>query len=212
MWNRWFMHRRTTLTGVTLVEVMVALAIGVVFAGLTFSIYRLTTRTITSQAEWHQKAGPAAGAMDRILRDLVCTVADTARTRSGFAVIPDGTQNSSLHLYTAAADPQSKDLAQHRVYRVRYSLARGADAGGRLVREVALAAEAGLAPEPVEEQLDGRYSGFRVQVFDGDAWNDRWSGDSVPLAARVRLVLGPPHEDVVAETLIPTGHVLGRNK
>ncbi len=208
MWNRHGMHGRLRRSGVTLIEVIVALAIGAVLAALAFSVYRLTTRTISSQIEWRSHGGAGAAAMDRILRDLVCTVADSDRTRSGFALLRDGARNSSLHMYTAEVDPGAENLARHRVYRVRYSLVRGAGQGGRLVREASLAAEGGLAPEAVEEQLEGRFDGFRVQVFDGEAWHDQWSGATVPLAARVRLEFDPPHEDVVAETLIPVGQRL----
>ena len=96
----------------TLIELLVAMGIAVLLAGVVFAIYAGVLRTLDSQSRWRSAAYPASAALDALTLDLSSAVIPWGTTNSPFVLTPslDGADGIKLHFFTATsmrAEPQN---------------------------------------------------------------------------------------------------------
>lgn len=197
--------------GMTLVEVLLALGIAVLLAGLVFSIYRAVLVTVRVQSERRSLRFPAAAALDLLRRDLERSLAPIGAANAFFILGPGINEATEKRLCFASADAgDSFALSVYDVFLIQYLLQPGSDAGDySLVRERRPLCGESEDPEwPDREELVRNVSDFRIELFDGSQWTNSWGllrDGGVPLAARASLTIG---DDATfgMHTLIPAGH------
>jgi len=200
----------------TLVELLVALALAVVLAGVTFSVVGTAFRGADLQAQHRERGGVTARAYDALARDLACAACPWEATNPALILAPpsNGAGGCALSFYTAVPDGEADTPDTYALRQTRYFLeALPSGTGCGLVCETA-----GLCPEPGPGGKSNRtvWAGirrFEVAVFDGIRWTQSWPGagsPGLPHAARVLLGGGSTSEAAVAggDIFIPAGRVV----
>jgi type II secretory pathway pseudopilin PulG len=211
--------RTHAASGMTLVEILVAVSVATVIAAVMLSVYFTVTASIRRRQEGRWPA--ALAALEVVRRDLACCLPTAADGTDAFVLECEYTEagtnfTSSLLCSTAVVPAGQEDLNRFDVERVRYTLEDSSTqaTGGVLLRESrALTGPATLAP-PVTNVLLRNASGFQLMVLDRAAWTNRWKTtvrQPLPRAARVRLAWtnASGTESLSAWVLIPAGNVIG---
>ncbi len=224
----------------TLIELLVAMGIAVLLAGVVFAVYTGTLGTLDSQARWRARAYPAAAALDVLSLDLASAVIPWGITNSPFVLTParDDSEGLKLHFFTAmpaslalSNQPQTQNVffskPDVRVYAIRemdYILSSSnAAATNERLRAAGGLTRAWQAfrledPDGIVSNRDV-WPGIReikVEVYDGTCWTNTW-GDgtnlTLPQAARVMLaVQDDPAGWRASEVLIPAGQRIAAPK
>lgn len=215
------------LRGLTLIELLVAMAIAVLLVGVVFLIYGTALNTIRAQKVWRENLEPAEDVLDMIQRDILCSLAPRGITNPPFVLRPadEGRPDTlSLRLFTAWPGEGSNDWRAYAVHEVEYSLrAQSATGPYALIRQCRpfRTADSTSAPVLGTPPRLGRgkpcprrgklacLAGMEILVYDGSAWTNAWATASgIPQAARIMLQLELPSgpRTITAETLIPAGH------
>lgn len=193
------MRRRARRAGFTLVEILLTLAI---FSGIM--ILLLSAFTGADRAR-EQLSGRLRDfrqlrlALDRIGTDLAGAFSSSAIERTGLSATSDtfsGKPASTL-VFTAFLLPDADGVVPSTdIVKIRYFPKISPDG-----RSLELHREESFLPLienriPTREvRLADRLSGFRVELFDGAAWRDRWppeGGGSAPLPRKAAVVLTDP--------------------
>jgi type II secretion system protein J len=202
-------HRRS---GMTLIELLLAIAIAALVITLVFSIYRTVSVTMQGQDERRRGADAAADAVQRIARDMACTFAPKSDNQCSFTLEKDTLPPAASKLsFCAAVMPEGQtDLRWFELHRVAYRV--GADSKDVVVlfRENQPLVGPGAFAPPVTNVLARDVESFRVTAYDGSEWADEWSsGDmACPRAARIELTVryGSGTKTFETEVLIPVGN------
>jgi prepilin-type N-terminal cleavage/methylation domain-containing protein len=120
--------------GLTLIELLVAIAIALLLVAVVYMVYGAALNTIRAQNAWRESLEPAADALDLFQRDVVCALILRGSTNASFVLSPateEKTTASTLHFYTAEPGAGSNDWQAYGIREVKYSL-RPDDIKGRL--------------------------------------------------------------------------------
>jgi type II secretion system protein J len=204
--------------GMTLVELLVAIAIAVFIAAVALSVFYTVSGSIRRRQDQRWQA--AVEALDAVRRDLTGCLPNADGGREALVLEPaEGVAStnpcSALLCVTAALPPDQQDFSRFEAWRVRYAVqpAAGGEAGAELVREAAaLTGDARLEP-PRKTVLMRRVTGFDVRVLAGSSWTNRWVPDlkrPLPQAAQIRLTWsqGSTNASLAVTVLVPAGHVI----
>lgn len=180
---------RSTPTGFTLIEVLVALVVFAAMAAITWSALGQIARTRAALAVQQDRFALAVRSVSDLERDLRQTVSRPLRGNYGETVpallgAGDFFETSRLGFANPRAEPRSN------IERVRYELANGTLRRGRYA---VLDRAAGSVPD--WRELVDRVSAWRLRYLDSSgAWLDRWPprdtpDEVLPRAVEFRLTL-----------------------
>jgi prepilin-type N-terminal cleavage/methylation domain-containing protein len=229
--SEWPRRRNPPRNGLTLIELLIAIAITVLLVGVVGLIYGAALNTLRHQALGRAALQPAADALATLQRDLVGALAPQDGSNAAFALVPGGAAGPgsfSLHFFTTRPGAGSNDWRAYGIHEVAYALEAEAVTGCyalvRLARPFrttaplfnAAAATAGGSPPAVSgaEVIARSLAGLELLVSDGENWTNTWTGgaadNALPRAARITLQLAPPAgtRRLSSETLIPAGHTI----
>ena len=188
-------HRTRCLTGYTLIELLIAIAVSALVVAVAISLYLTLTASLRRQVDSRREE--AMQALDVVCRDIACALPTAATSAPPFALDVSAddfkaSSNADLTMTTATLDASDAPLAQMQVWRVRYRLAAAPPPATdtALMREaVRLDAPHADAAGPTTTVFRGAAS-FEVSVLAGPTWINRWkptAREPVPGAAPVRL-------------------------
>ena len=199
--------------GMTLIELLLAISIAVLLVGVVFLVYRTILNTTRSQSLWRSSLSPAVAALDVLNRDLTCSLIPLGLTNTPFVLDPETNGRTATRLCFATTETaSSNNWEYYDIVEVQYLLRStfGTDKYS-LIRQCRLFRTQSNDPYSPEEELVGNVQQFRVDLFDGNEWTNRWgteSADGIPRAARIRISI--MHEAgtqiLESEALIPAGH------
>ncbi len=205
--------------GLTLVELLAAVAILALLVGVVFLVYGTVLNTLRNQAVGRESLEPAAEALDALQRDLLGALALRGATNPPFILAPAGEgapETFTLRLFTAWPGEGSNDWRTYGIREVEYALRKESAAEAyalvrrrRPFRVPPPAAEAAAASA---ETLLRPVAGVQILVYDGNAWTNAWgagaAAGALPKAARISLRIGDPSapRTLELETLIPAGN------
>lgn len=206
--------RQNRPKGMTLIELLIAMAIAVLLAGLVFSVYRTVLNTIRTQTLWRDSLSPAVAALDALNRDFTCSLIPLGLTNAPFVLDTETNGLTAVRLCFATAETASSgDRKDYDIVHVQYLLRSASGPSGySLVRQCwPLRAPSGDAGSPGEEVVVKDLDRFQIELFDGNQWTNRWgteSAESIPEAARVRISFSDEAGTRILESeiLIPAGH------
>lgn len=174
---------RCRRSGVTLIELLLALVIATLVVALAFSIHRTTSRAVQGQQARAQGAPAASRALEQLRGDLAASIFPADDDACLFSV---GTTNGaatlsfcSLQLPEDEADPKWS-----RAMRVEYRV----EAGTQLARVVTALLGPGSIDGAATNVLVGDLDTFRVEAYDGTDWLDVWPGETSQSEPRPRAV------------------------
>jgi prepilin-type N-terminal cleavage/methylation domain-containing protein len=200
-------------TGMTLIELILALAIASLVITLVFSVYRTVSVTMQGQEERRRGADDAANAVRQIARDLTCTFAPKSDATCEFDLQKDshGPFSSQLSFCSAITQEGETNLLWFELHCVAYRV--GVDEKNKpvLLREYQPLTGPGALAPPVTNVLAGEVESFHVTVLNGSEWNDEWTSTSnapCPRAACIEVTTryGAGTKTFRTEVLIPAGN------
>lgn len=195
--------------GLTLIELLLSLAIGVMVVTLVFTTHRTVTSVLRGQRERERGPRAIALAREQLQRDLA-TLFVPGHDRDCALLVerdPDREQASILSFCGLEPREGERDLRWSDVVRYRYQLGV-APAGGLQFERVRHRPTGPLsASAPVTNVLAEGVDRFVVQLFDGVAWQDLWppagsTNAAAPHLARVAL------GDQTTDLFLPVGLVV----
>jgi len=200
-------------SGLTLIELLMALAIAVLLVGTVFLVYATALNTIRTQASWRENLEPAEDALDVLQRDILCSLIPRNITNLPFVLHPaDAGQPDtlSLRMFTTRPGEGSNDWRTYGIQDVEYSVrAQNSTTSYTLVRQCHPFRTATGAADPAEETLLQSLAEMQILVYDGNEWTNAWETPAqIPQAARITFILQLPsgRRTLATETLIPAGH------
>lgn len=205
-------HRPPHRSGMTLIELILAIAIASLVITLVFSVYRTVSVTMQGQDERRRGADAVSDAVQRIARDITCTFAPKADEACKFILEKDTSAPaaSQLSFCTAVMPEGETDLRWFELHRVAYRVGTDSKDAIVLFRENQPLAGPGAFAPPVTNVLASNVESFRVSVYDGSEWKDEWTSidAACPRAARIELTarVGSGTKTFKTEVLIPVGN------
>jgi len=205
-------HRFSSRSGMTLIELILAIAIASLVITLVFSVYRTVSVTMQGQDERRRGADAVADAVRQIARDLACTFAPKSDNTCKFTLEKEASapEAARLSFCTALLPAGETDLRWCELHRVTYRVGADSKSETALFRENQPLAGPGAFAPPVTNVLASDVESFRVSVYDGAEWNDEWSSvdAACPRAARIELTVrhGSGTKTFQTEVLIPVGN------
>ncbi len=211
-------------SGLTIVEVHLALAVAAIMAILLFSLYGITSRSARDQQQRRRGGAALSQALAIIAHDLTLSMPVYGHEAGGFLLATEeGTRGpisqiafSVPRLGDVPGDPP--DLRWFHTVAVEYRLDRGPGERGRLLQtERRLIGPEALQPARTNILAVG-VDEFHVQVQVEEDWLDEYTGDPDaweelrwPRTAKIRIVgdrqiRGEREHEV--EVLIPAGWTL----
>ena len=212
-------HLRAARGGTTLLEILVALTVTALVAGIALAVYFTVTSSIRREDRAQQLGGPAAEVLASLRSELARCVAPQGQTNGVFTLargstgLTDGPE-VALRFHTVTLAPGQDDWRGLELQALEYTW-RADESGtsGTLAREETAAGTAafGESGRSRREVLRGA-ADFAVWVWDGYGWTNAWESTAqhvLPLAARIRLEWRQGSADAAREawTLIPAGRV-----
>lgn len=205
-------HRLPLRDGMTLIELLLAIAIASLVITLVFSVYRTVSTTMQGQDDRRRGADAASDAVQRIAHDLACTFAPKSDAACEFTLEKGASTPaaSQLSFCTAVMPEGETDLRWFELHRVAYRVGADSENAMALFRENQPLAGPGAFAPPVTNTLAGNVESFRISVYDGSEWKDEWSSaeGTCPRAARIELIAkyGSGTKTFQTEVLIPVGN------
>ena len=195
-------------SGLTLIELLVALALAGLLVGIVLMIHSTTLYSTRLQMTEADILAPVEDALQALQNDLLGSLIPGGCTNP-FLLFPNTDQTSELRLRLFSARPESApDWRSYSIEEVTYTLR--AEQDGRYALQCQRQpwrAELSAAPLTMARAIID----MQIQLYDGQAWTNTWEGHSrLPQAARVWLLLELPNgtQALTMETLIPAGHRL----
>lgn len=205
-------------TGLTLIEILVAISVSTVIVGVALSAYLTLSASLRRQAD--TRLDDALIALDNLRHDLASCSQVSFSNTPVFEVRTTGDSEetpplSTLAFHSGNLPPKATDFSRMEVQRIRYTLQPDNDDSGSqtLLREaLTLWGAEALAPPLSNAVLKG-VSRFEVRVLEGSGWTNQWSSRlnrPFPRAARVRLDWKSAHTTETASIVIfiPAGNTL----
>jgi len=174
-------------SGVTLIELLLALVIATLVVALVFSIYRTTSNAVRGQQQRAQGAPAAAQALEQLRIDLTSSIFPADDDSCIFSVATTNGSSSlsfcSLQVLEGEADPKWSQAIK-----VEYRV----EGGSQLVRIVSALLGPGSVDGAATNLLLGDLDTFRAEAYDGTDWLDTWPGETSqkepqPHALRVEI-------------------------
>jgi prepilin-type N-terminal cleavage/methylation domain-containing protein len=179
-------HRRR---GLTLIELLLSLAIGVMVVTLVFTTHRTVTSVLRGQRE--REAGTRAVALaEELLRQDLATLFVPAGDRNCALLLekdPDRDACSILSFCRIETREGERDLRWGDPVHYRYSVSTSASGAPQLDRVRSVPAGPLSSAPAVTNVIAGGAELFRVQLFDGAQWLDTWPPGSSTNAAPPQL-------------------------
>lgn len=207
--------RRAARRGMTLLEILVAGAIGVAIVVAAVGLYTTVIGALRRQAEWRWEWRPAAAALDLLRRDIACAVAPPAAPAPHFVlerVLLGTNALPVLSFYTAVAAPDSSTNHDFSVWRVRYLLEGdpSTPGGASLVRQAEFFGGSSGRVSCPTGALAHHVRSFEVLAEEATAWTNSWDSGvrrQFPRVLRVRLEAQTASRahTVQSECLVPAG-------
>lgn len=223
MTNRPARHARRLAEGLTLLEVILALTLGIILVGGVYAFYSQSLGVRDALHEQVDTLLARRRVLDMVAEDLrsalVYSTLGAGLTGSGDdvavarAVVPSQAvylEREGIGTPTLGEAPSDEEVAfepQHDVQLVTYRLNRYTDEEGleqiggleRLCQRTILA-ETAEEGSNVEAVLLSRHIRFlRVQYWDGQQWSDSWQRGPLPQAVRVDLGVLPLADGLESE-------------
>lgn len=203
--------------GLTFIELLLALAISVLIAGVVLSVLITTWNSIQSQLDWRTNQEPAARALDLMQRDMACALIPVSTTNPPIVLESDGVTSNlvTLSFYTCVpSEPQPSRIygIRHVSYTFRRETPLAAGALTRAVTPFRVPPEGACPAETLS--VARNIANARVALFDGTNWVSGWTAtNSLPRAARFSLEIESDRVSArtfSASALIPSGMVFDR--
>lgn len=200
--------------GVTLLELLLAIAITLLLSILLYSVYHTISQTRRSQTDYHRQFDPVGFALVTLNDDLTATFffKDDDACALELEVAPvDGKEFSSLRFCTKTPAAFSSDPSWAQTLRTTYRVAsRPGEGDPALVREQEpLVGPTGGIQGPSTNQLVDGVSRFVAEIYDGENWVTTWppaeETDRNPVAARITLQTTALEDPILTEVYIPAG-------
>ena len=195
----------------TLVELLVAMTIGVIIMGACYTSLRTVLdadeavggRCALSQ-EGRRALDEMAGAMRAAL-----TVGGSGAQFVGEDAERDGLPDDRVTFYTVSDRPARLDEVESDIYEVSFFVVRDEETGeGSLARRKDPGVDDDFNNGGILTQIAMDVVGLDVEYYDGLSWQDEWTPDEstgIPEAMRVSIVLADPasgEQSTVMETTV----------
>lgn len=192
--------RRHPAAGFTLIELGLAISVGVLLLGVLFSFYVMVSRTVAAQQDRRRMAG-ADHALEQLTRDFLGIRRFSDHDAGGFLLVAeDGRRGSRSRLSFCTVRPverrpvsETTDRRWMELVDVEYALEEAPREPGRLIRiERPLAGPDAMNP-PLTNRLVEGIDRFIVEVRVDDEWTRdlHVPADDLdhawPVAARIRI-------------------------
>lgn len=208
--------------GMTLIELLIAVSVSVLVTAIVLSVYGAINASRSLQRS--SRFETAYRALDAIRRDMTCAIQPTAdglaalRLASTEGLSEGQRAISSLDICTIVLNP-GDPIQNASLMRAQYSINKnpGTDIGGILARVSSGIPDGKPHAASATNLLMRDVTEFRVTVFDGQTWTNRWESRparALPKAANVTLswATGSTSETASAFVLIPAGLTFGTGK
>lgn len=199
--------------GLTLIELLLAIAIAVLLLGVTSLVYLTTLNTLRAQISWRSQWTPAEDAWMTLQQDLLGATALRGSTNPSFVLRPFSAKQPevfTLNLYTTCpAVGSNNDWRAYGISQVEYALQAQNQTGVfALIRYCHPYRLTNNALENKTEEFLCQLTQMQIELYNGHSWTNAWETVAeVPQAARVAMQIELPSgpRTMVAETLIPAG-------
>lgn len=193
--------------GMTLIELLLAIAIGVVLVTILVSLYRTVASTVAGQERRARGPHAAARALDALRGDFGRMLVPLEDPACVFTVVAVEPGRSILHLCALRAPEGDPDPDWAQPEQVDYRIDSAEGYTSALVRVTTPASGEGSLDGARTNLLVPEASHFAVSIFDGATWHTVWppaeDGAARPRAARVDIAWGAG-DPARADILLPT--------
>lgn len=198
--------------GMTLVELLIAMAIAVVLVIIAATLYRTTAQALSGQQARARGPHAANQALAALRDDLAGTILPAEDAACPFVVEPLPESGSELAFCTLRAGPVEGSVVWAVPRRMTYRLAAAGGSTSALVRVSVPLTGPGSQDPPETNVLVKEASRFVVSVFDGTDWRRTWPPGEPGASPRPRLVRAElqvpdgPEGGYTTEMFVPAGN------
>jgi type II secretion system protein J len=196
--------------GLTLIEVICALAIAAMLMATLMGSLTLTARAMTEAGQYARQRRVEAG-LERILRhDLSAAIQPDAKNVVAFNGQPtapsDISEEPCLEFFTTAHLSPDAPAGGTGITDVTYVLRTD---GGAQGKQVLLRRETEYTPGKTPpycplERLAGGITSWQLRFYDGAQWRNDWKRNSLPVAVRLDLSFeGEERQSLIEMTFAP---------
>jgi len=197
--------------GFILVELLMALIIGVLLIAVVFSTFRTVTLALEGQRSRDTGSRSVARALEEVRADLNRAFLPIKDDACMLVLAEDEREpkSSVLNFCASLPDETKTDQRFARIRRITYNL--GGPDGATLIRGEQALSGPGALEATTSRELTKGLARFRVSIFDGVEWQPTWAADpekSKPLAGRIELQAVGTTNIWMIEVPIPAGMVI----
>ncbi len=197
--------------GTTLLELLAATSIAALIFSVLFAVYFAAIQTAGRQAGG-RGAAAAADALDVLARDFMCAMVPANLTNPPFWLAESTNDVPGMICRFYTAEPWSPDSSP-RLYAVRavqVQLLPGPSAGAYILERLSQPLPAAADGTNIIRETWAPIRALAMAAGDGETWSNRWSGDDLPRAVRLKLQHGEaPDQAYAMEIAIPAGIPFG---
>lgn len=180
--------------GLTLIEVMCALAIAALMMGALFGALSITVRAMQHTRRAMRRTRVIGGIVRVLRRDLEAAFAASEKDRLAFQGRSDVTDGAPcLVFFTTNAFAPAAARSTTGLSRIEYVRKRSSRGPGRY--EVARTETAYTFGKPLEkrkafsETLADGIAAWQLRFYDGAEWKEKWRSRKLPAAVRLDIAL-----------------------
>jgi type II secretory pathway pseudopilin PulG len=190
----------------TLIELLVAISIAVLILGAAFAVYRTIIGGSRARETRREDRSAAASALETIMSDLARSF-QPACSNAAFLLDPGDADKACPRLSFAYAKPcGTQACIFYDAFYISYFLKQNGGEWALARKRIPLDQTLNTNAVFEEETLLDDVRAWKIDVFDGAGWTNRWGptqGLKPPSAARVALETRGAN--MAGETLIPAG-------
>ncbi len=209
-------NAHSSRSGMTLIEVLLALSIATLVIALVLSIYHTVSLNVQSQEKRHKGSVAIAGAVQQLSDDLARTFIVEDNDQCIFSLTPASEREdlgSSVSFCMTRRQEGERDARWLVAEHVEYRAEKGENGGINLVRERQPLAGPQTRDTCGTNILITGISRFQITVFDGEEWQESWPVDDqvrCPKAAHIEIQAAQPEASPVFKTTVflPAGNVI----
>jgi len=194
------------LSGMTLIELLLAFFLAVLLAAVGLSVYFTVSGSLRRQQDRRWQS--AATALEMVRKDLACCLPATPDGQEPFALDCVGdpmatNTRSALRCLTVVVPTEQPTFERLEAVRVRYAVHPLPDGQGQLgLWREALPLTGTGRPAVSSNLLFGGVSAFEVRVMLGGTWTNRWQStvrQPLPQAATLRIAWPQQRLEVILQ-------------